>query len=255
MSTLYRRFPGECIATFFLHIDPKTANMSQFLQLGPLDFDPDLGYVSYFWGIDSANNHSHISKPHPLNNTDTLGGRFPWPVTLSKCNWFLEHTPNLHIWRALPRSWDSFFLLVLLSMRSGNKDWKCSACSFVPNWDMLASWNSETMNNKWAAPVPLHLGCWPWLWGSGKTTVFWQKLGLVSAVIPRRDSNISSYWILAFSMWGSKNQLHLGPLDFDPDLGYVRYFWGIDQPITAQSQPHPLNNTDTLSGRFPWPVI
>ena len=61
-------------------IDPKTANMSQFLQLGPLDFDPDLGYVSYFWGIDSANNHSHISKPHPLNNTDTLGGRFPWPV-------------------------------------------------------------------------------------------------------------------------------------------------------------------------------
>ena len=56
MSTLYRRFPGECIATFFLHIDPKTANMSQFLQLGPLDFDPDLGYVSYFWGIDSANN-------------------------------------------------------------------------------------------------------------------------------------------------------------------------------------------------------
>ena len=109
MSTLYRRFPGECIATFFLHIDPKTANMSQFLQLGPLDFDPDLGYVSYFWGIDSANNHSHISKSHPLNNTDTLGGRFPWPVTLSKCNWFLEHTPNLHIWRALPRSWDSFF--------------------------------------------------------------------------------------------------------------------------------------------------
>ena len=33
MSTLYRRFHGECIATFFLHIDPKTANMSQFLQL------------------------------------------------------------------------------------------------------------------------------------------------------------------------------------------------------------------------------
>ena len=80
MSTLYWRFPGECIATFFLHIDPKTANMSQFLQLGPLDFDPDLGYVSYFGGIDSANNRSHISKRHPLNNTDTLGGRFPWPV-------------------------------------------------------------------------------------------------------------------------------------------------------------------------------
>ena len=50
MSTLYRRFPGECIATFFGTIDPKTANMSQFLQLGPLDFDPDLGYVRYFWG-------------------------------------------------------------------------------------------------------------------------------------------------------------------------------------------------------------
>ena len=80
MSTLYRRFPGECIATFFGTIDPKTANMSQFLQLGPLDFDPDLAYVRYFWGIDSANNHSHISKPHPLNNTDTLSGRFPWPV-------------------------------------------------------------------------------------------------------------------------------------------------------------------------------
>ena len=83
MSTLYQRFPGfpgECIATFLGTIDPKTANMSQFLQLGPLDFDPDLGYVRYFGGIDSANNHSHISKPHPLNNTDTLSGRFPWPV-------------------------------------------------------------------------------------------------------------------------------------------------------------------------------
>ena len=90
-------FLGNALQLFFLHIDPKTADMSQFLQLGPLDFDPDLGYVSYFWGIDSANNHSHISKSHPLNNTDTLGGRFPWPVTLSKCNWFLEHTPNLHI--------------------------------------------------------------------------------------------------------------------------------------------------------------
>ena len=86
MSTLYRRFPGECIATFFLHIDPKTANMSQLLQLGPLDFDHDLGYVSYFGGIDSANNHSHMSKPHPLNNTDTLGGRFPWLVIQSLLN-------------------------------------------------------------------------------------------------------------------------------------------------------------------------
>ena len=83
MSTLYQHFPGfpgECIATFLGTIDPKTANMSQFLQLGPVDFDPDLGYVRYFWEIDSANNHSHISKPHPLNNTDTLGGRFPWTV-------------------------------------------------------------------------------------------------------------------------------------------------------------------------------
>ena len=73
-------FLGNALQLFFGTIDPKTANVSQFLQLGPLDFDPDLGYVRYFWGIDSANNHSHISKPHPLNNTDTLGGRFPWPV-------------------------------------------------------------------------------------------------------------------------------------------------------------------------------
>ena len=29
--------------------DQKTAHMSQFLQLGPLDFEPDLAYVSYFW--------------------------------------------------------------------------------------------------------------------------------------------------------------------------------------------------------------
>ena len=73
-------FLGNALQLFFGTIDLTTANMSQFLQLGPLDFDPDLGYVRYFWGIDSANNHSHISKPHPLNNTDTLGGRFPWPV-------------------------------------------------------------------------------------------------------------------------------------------------------------------------------
>ena len=92
MSTLYRRFPGECIATFFLHLDPKTANMSQFLQLGPLDFDPDLGYVSYFLVIESANNHSHIPKPHPLNNTDTLGGRFPWPVTWNTPSIFYNDT-------------------------------------------------------------------------------------------------------------------------------------------------------------------
>jgi hypothetical protein len=142
MSTLYRRFPGfpgECIATFFGTIDPKTANMSQFLQLGPLDFDPDLGYVRYFWGIDSANNHSHISKPHPLNNTDTLGGRFPWPVIQPLVNatgfWnappiFLP-TYEHHLWCALPEGVGTpFFSTVLLSMQSliwallgsGNKD-------------------------------------------------------------------------------------------------------------------------------------
>ena len=142
MSTRYRRFPGfpgECIATFLGTIDPKTANMSQFLQLGPLDFDPDLGYVSYFWGIDSANNHSHISKPHPLNNTDTLGGRFPWPVIQPLLNatgfWnappiFLP-THEHHLWCALPEGVGApFFSTVLLSMRSliwallgsGNKD-------------------------------------------------------------------------------------------------------------------------------------
>ena len=113
MSTLYRRFPGfpgERIATFFGTIDPKTANMSQFLQLGPLDFDPDLGYVRYFRGIESANNHSHISKSHPLNNTDTLGGRFPWLVIQPLVNatgfWnappiFLP-THEHHLWCALP---------------------------------------------------------------------------------------------------------------------------------------------------------
>ena len=111
MSTLYRRFPGECIATFFGTIDPKTANMSQFLQLGPLDFDPDLGYVSYFWGIDSANNHSHISKPHPLNNTDTVGGRFPWPVIQPLVNANLPAHPRASsMMRSSGRSWGPFFL-------------------------------------------------------------------------------------------------------------------------------------------------
>ena len=110
MSTLYRRFPGfprECIATFFGTIDPKTANMSQFLQLGPLDFDPDLGYVRNFGGIDSANNHSHISKPHPLNNADRLSRRFPWPVIqpLLNATGFWNAPPILpaHIYDALFR--------------------------------------------------------------------------------------------------------------------------------------------------------
>ena len=85
----------ENALNFFFYIDPKTANMSQFLQLGPLDFDPDLGYVRYFGGIDSANNHSHISKPHPLNNTDTLGGRFPWPVIQPLLN-------AIDFWNATP---------------------------------------------------------------------------------------------------------------------------------------------------------
>ena len=83
ISTLYRYFPGfpgEYIATFFGTIDPKTTNIFQFLQLAPLDFDPDLGYVRNFLKMDSANNHSYISKLYPLNSTDTLGGRFPWLV-------------------------------------------------------------------------------------------------------------------------------------------------------------------------------
>ena len=92
-----------------------------------------------FGGIDSANNHSHISKPHPLNNTDTLGGRFPWPVIQPLVNatgfWnappiFLP-THEHHLWCALPEGVGThFFSTVLLSMRSliwallgsGNKD-------------------------------------------------------------------------------------------------------------------------------------
>ena len=117
----------NALQLFWGHIDPKTANMCQFLQLGPLDFDPDLGYVRYFWGIDSANNHSHISKPHPLNNTDTLGGRFPWPVIQPLLNatgfWnapgiFLS-THEHHLWCALPEGVGAlFFSTVLLSMQS-----------------------------------------------------------------------------------------------------------------------------------------
>ena len=79
-------FLGNALQLFWGPLTQKTANMSQFLQLGPLDFDPDLGLCSLFLGIDSANNHSHISKPHPLNNTDTLGGRFPWLVIQSLLN-------------------------------------------------------------------------------------------------------------------------------------------------------------------------
>ena len=50
-------------------------------------------------------------------------------------------------------------------------------------------------------------------------------------------------------MWGSRNQLHLGPVDFDPDLGYVSYFWGIDQPITT----HYLKTTSSEQhGHVKW---
>ena len=104
MSTLYWRFPGfpgECIAIFLGTIDPKTAN--------------------------------------PLSNTDTLGGRFPWPVIQPLVNatgfWnappiFLP-THEHHLWCALPEGVGApFFSTVLLSMRSliwallgsGNKD-------------------------------------------------------------------------------------------------------------------------------------
>ena len=130
MSTLYWRFPGfpgEYIATFFGTIDLKTGKRSQFLQLAPLDFDPDPRYVRNFLGMDSANNHSHISKPHPLNNTDTLGGRFPWLVIQPLINiiGFWNISPIFlpihehHLRCALPEGIGTpFFSTVLLSMRS-----------------------------------------------------------------------------------------------------------------------------------------
>ena len=112
-------FLGNALQLFWGHIDPKTANMSQFLQLGPLDFDPDLGYVRYFGGIDSANNHSHISK----TTSSEQHGHVGWALsvashpTLTKCNWFLECTPNLPVhprassmMRSSGRSWGPFFL-------------------------------------------------------------------------------------------------------------------------------------------------
>ena len=111
---------------FFETIDPKTANVSQFLQLGPLDFDPDLGYVRYFWGIDSANNHSHLKT-----TSSEQHGHVRWTLSMAshptlskcnwflecKCNWFLECTPNLpahlrasSMMRSSGQSWDPFFL-------------------------------------------------------------------------------------------------------------------------------------------------
>ena len=138
-TSVFLDFLGNALQLFWGPLTQKTANMSQFLQLGPLDFDPDLGYVRYFGGIDSANNHSHISKPHPLNNTDTLSGRFPWlviqPLVNATCFWnappiFLP-THEHHLWCALPEGvGTTFFSTVLLSMQSliwallgsGNKD-------------------------------------------------------------------------------------------------------------------------------------
>ena len=139
VSSVFLDFLGNALQLFWGPLTQKTANMSQFLQLGPLDFDPGLGYVRYFGGIDSANNHSHISKPHPLNNTDTLSGRFPWlviqPLVNATCFWnappiFLP-THEHHLWCALPEGvGTTFFSTVLLSMQSllwallgsGNKD-------------------------------------------------------------------------------------------------------------------------------------
>ena len=118
MSTLYRRFPGECIATFFGTIDPKTANMSQFLQLGPLDFDPDLGYVRYFWG----DRFSQYPLTYLKTTSSEEHGHVRWTLsvashpTLTKCNWFLECTPNLpahlrasSMMRSSGRSWGPLF--------------------------------------------------------------------------------------------------------------------------------------------------
>ena len=107
-----------------------------------------------FGGIDSANNHSHISKPHPLNNTDTLGGRFPWPVIqpLVNATGFWNAPPIFlpahghHLWCALPEGVGTpFFSTVLLSMRSliwallgsGNKD--AGASGAVVFWQFPGS--------------------------------------------------------------------------------------------------------------------
>ena len=116
----------------------------------------------------------------------------------------------IFIYDALFRGFGTlFFLLVLLSMRSGNKDWKCSACSFVPNWDRLASWNSETMNNKWAAPVPLHLGCWPWLWGSGENNSVLTKIwSCKRSPSPKRFQYLKLLNIGLFNVEPERKQKH-----------------------------------------------
>ena len=107
-------FLGNALQLF---LGPLT--QKQLTCLSSCRFRPWSGICSLFWGIDSANNHSHISKPHPLKNTDTLGGRLLSMAshpTLSKCNWFLECTPNLpahprasSMMRSSGRSWDTPF--------------------------------------------------------------------------------------------------------------------------------------------------
>ena len=144
MSTLYWRFPGfpgECIATFFWDHWPKkkltclsSCNWGSWVST--LIWDMFAIFGGY---TDSANNHSHISKSHPLSNTDTLSGRYPWPVIQPLVNatgfWnappiFLP-THEHHLWCALPEGVGTpFFSTVLLSVRSliwallgsGNKD-------------------------------------------------------------------------------------------------------------------------------------
>ena len=79
-TSVFLDFLGKCIATFLGPLTQKTANMSQFLQLGPLDFDPDLGYVRYFGGTDSANNPLTYLKTTSSEQHGQLSGRFPWLV-------------------------------------------------------------------------------------------------------------------------------------------------------------------------------
>jgi len=71
MSTLH-------IAIFFYTLTQKQLICLSSCNWGPWISTLIWDMLAIFGGIDAANNHSHISKPHPLNNTDTLGGRFPW---------------------------------------------------------------------------------------------------------------------------------------------------------------------------------
>ena len=112
-------FLGNALQLFLGPLTQKQLTCLSSCNWGPWISTLIWDMFRYFWGIDSANNHSHISKPHPLNNTDTLSGRFSMAShpTLSKCNWFLECTPNLpahprasSMMRSSGRSWDPFFL-------------------------------------------------------------------------------------------------------------------------------------------------